>query len=160
MKTPASARKAVAKYRAAHLEECREMTRAWQKANPDKAAAATRDWLARNQDRLPFYARNDKQRNREWQLANPARVREKARRYQAKKRGATPTWLTAIQCAQIQEFYEIAEALEMQTGVRYHVDHIHALNGKNFCGLHVPWNLQVLPYDENIRKSNRLVECV
>jgi len=73
-----------------------------------------------------------------------------------KKLQATPNWLSAIQIAQIQEFYEISSALTTQTGVKHHVDHICPLLGKNVKGLHVPWNLQVIPAVENIRKSNRI----
>jgi hypothetical protein len=43
----------------------------------------------------------------------------------------------------------------MLTGVNHEVDHVHALRGENFSGLHVPWNLRVIPSSANARKSNK-----
>jgi hypothetical protein len=57
---------------------------------------------------------------------------------------------------EIKNFYWLARDLKSVTGEEYHVDHIVPINGKNVCGLHVPWNLQVLPADINMSKGNRI----
>lgn len=151
----------------------------WQKNNPVKVAARKKRYQDRHPERIKtqeqnYYAKNKKRINayaRQWQKENPAAVAEAYSRWRvshkpylrrkdsekrARKMNATPSWLTAIHRAQIQEMYDIAEARTVQTGVQHHVDHVHPLKGRNFAGLHVPWNLQVLTAAENIAKKNRV----
>ena len=75
-----------------------------------------------------------------------------------RNRKATPKWLTKEQKQQIVDTYELMRDCRAVTGEDYHVDHIVPLRGKNICGLHVPWNLQVLPAYVNINKSNNMCD--
>lgn len=58
--------------------------------------------------------------------------------------------------ATIEGFEEEIESIYRNRPDGYHVDHIIPLKGKNVCGLHVPWNLQYLTAEENIKKNNKL----
>ena len=71
---------------------------------------------------------------------------------------AKPKWLTDDHKWMIEEIYELRDLRSKLTGVVHHVDHIVPLRGQNCCGLHVPWNLQVIPAQENLSKSNSLKE--
>lgn len=115
-------------------ELCNQHKRNWVKNNPEKQAASSSKWAKNNRAKL-----NKKDADR-----------------RALELNAAPTWLTAIQKAQIQEMYDIAVARTVQTGISYEVDHIHPLRGNGFSGLHVPWNLQVISQHENRSKGNSL----
>jgi len=60
---------------------------------------------------------------------------------------ATPPWITAEQVSEMHEIYTTAPQ-------GTHVDHIVPLSSPIVCGLHVPWNLQVLTEKQNLIKSN------
>lgn len=85
---------------------------------------------------------------------------EKANALNAKKRAsklqATPKWLTKEQLKEIEFFYHVAAEFKSWTKVNLEVDHIVPLQGKEVCGLHVPWNLQILPRSINASKGNKL----
>jgi 5-methylcytosine-specific restriction endonuclease McrA len=58
----------------------------------------------------------------------------------------------------MRHLYLQAMELTKLTGERYVVDHIVPLISDEVCGLHVPWNLRVITQEENLRKSNKLLE--
>jgi len=78
---------------------------------------------------------------------------KKKRRYLAEKL-AQPDWLSPRQLIDIERVYEHMRDCTKVTGEPYHVNHITPLRGDTVCGLHVPWNLEVLPADVNIKLSN------
>lgn len=115
----------------------------------DEIAVYNRFWREVNKDRK-------RETDAAWRAANLSKINAYSNARRAAKLNATPPWLTAIQEAQIQEMYDVALACTVQTGIQHHVDHIHPLQGDGFTGLHVPWNLQVIPGTENLSKGCRL----
>lgn len=67
---------------------------------------------------------------------------------------AKPKWLTEEHEFFIEEIYSLRDLRTELTGVVHHVDHIVPLKGTDVCGLHVPWNLQVISAKDNLSKSN------
>lgn len=80
-------------------------------------------------------------------------ARESAKR--AARKLAAPSWLTDRHLGEIDSVYAEAARLSEETGIAHQVDHIVPIKGKNVCGLHVPWNLQILTQSENAKKGNR-----
>ena len=66
-----------------------------------------------------------------------------------------PKWLTDAQWEEIYGFYRLSQELTRSTGILHVVDHIWPLNGINCCGLHVPWNLQIITGAENVLKGSQ-----
>jgi len=71
------------------------------------------------------------------------------------KNRATPTWANR---EKIKQLYADCQLLTEMTGVPYSVDHIIPLKGKLVSGLHVEYNLQIIPLKENLAKHNKLIE--
>ena len=72
----------------------------------------------------------------------------------AAKLNATPSWLTKADRLDIAAMYERAATLTAQTGEKHEVDHVVPLRSGVVCGLHVPWNLEVIKAYKNRAKSN------
>lgn len=73
-------------------------------------------------------------------------------------KNATPKWVTAEHKLAMRQLYLEAMRLTKLTGERYVVDHIVPLINPTVCGLHVPWNLRVITQEENLKKSNKVLD--
>ena len=90
--------------------------------------------------------------------ANPDLYRELVNARRRRFRQATPKWLTAEHKLEIRMKYRLAIELSRRLGTPHAVDHIVPLQGEEVCGLHVPWNMEVITQEENLKKSNKLVD--
>lgn len=96
-----------------------------------------------------------KEHHKEYRQSNKAKVNAYVIQRLKHLRRATPSW---VDLREIETFYYEAWCKTKETGIPYHVDHIVPIRGRNVRGLHVPWNLQVIPAQENMRKGSRLLE--
>ena len=87
---------------------------------------------------------------------NPENYRVLCNARRRRHREATPSWLTPEQKQDIKQLYIEAQKITKLTGIRYEVDHIIPLINDSVCGLHVPWNLQVIPKTDNLKKANKI----
>jgi len=124
--------------------------KAWKQANKEYVKEVNRSYRANNVERV-------RATRSKWYQRNKAKQKAHARNREAIKLQRTPKWLTKEQLQQIEEFYVMVEDLQWLNDPSdpLQVDHIVPLQGKNVSGLHVPWNLQILPRSVNIAKGNK-----
>jgi len=143
----------------------REYDQQYHLENRDKRLADTKRWQSENPEKTIEYSiksrvangHNRVKRSRLWRKNNPDKRNAQCAKHRAHRIKATPPWLTDLHFQQMKIFYDAATRLTKEFGIAMHVDHIVPLNGKEICGLHVPWNLQVLPATDNLKKSNALM---
>ena len=120
---------------------------AYRQANKEKCTATIRQWREKNRALSNSYVRKAKAKNPAIVLANTVKRR-------LAKLHRTPFWLTTEDHWMIEQAYELAAVRAKLFGFSWHVDHVIPLQGKFVSGLHTPYNLQVIPGVENVRKSN------
>lgn len=81
-------------------------------------------------------------------------IRKANRRSQTLR--ATPRWYDEFDTFVISEAYRLCKLREHATGIKWEVDHIVPLQGKEVSGLHWHKNWRVVPQYVNRSKGNRL----
>lgn len=90
-----------------------------------------------------------------WAKNNPDKNTARSNNARAAKLERMLKWGKEHLKPEIDNWYRRAKLASLFMGVPYEVDHIEPLQGKDVCGLHVPWNLDLLTKKENTSKGNR-----
>lgn len=135
-----------------------DLVRHYARTSKDKISQRTSSYYAANKDRIKQRVQAYRKANRlrvasgqkRYRALNPHKRNALGAAYRAHRKQAMPPWANSCE---ILEFYEDARRLRI-TGVRWHVDHIVPLRHPLVCGLHVEYNLQLLPEQCNLSKGN------
>lgn len=142
----------------------------WEKENKEYRISQQLEYRAGRKEEKRVYNKNYRQEHTE-QIREYDRTRYQERKdyviagvsmRRGRTRQATPLWMNSYQKAAIAAVYSLARIHRDSSGADYHVDHVIPLVGVNLngehvvCGLHVPWNLQVVPQFMNDAKGNKV----
>ena len=144
--------------RQAHLPELAAKMRTRRAQEPaeiklgrlERAKVKQREWRAKN----PHHA-GAQAAKRVYKQNNTGKVNADTAKRRTAKMQRTPAWLTPDDFWMIEQAYEIAALRTKALGVQFHVDHVLPLQGQYVSGLHVPTNLQVMPWRDNVSKANK-----
>jgi len=151
-------------YQSRNKELIKQRTKDYYHTNKEHCLTRVKVWIENNKERRAEQKRAHAQRTdayikaryKEYYKENYPRMLAKRNKQHADKLLRTPKWLTEDDYWMIEQAYEIAALRTQLFDFSWHVDHVLPLRGKTVSGLHVPTNLQVIPWKENLRKGNRL----
>ena len=119
--------------------DCRQITKSsWNTTNKSRIKHVSAVWYEKN-------TLSARARYKAWRENNMGTVNARTAKRRALKLQATPTWSNSNLMVVI---YKRAKELGLV------VDHVIPLQNKVVCGLHVPFNLQLLTRSANATKGN------
>lgn len=128
---------------------------AYHRSEERRAKKAAADAI-RNASEASAISRREAQKARylRYKSEHPVEYRKVLNPRSYAQRIATPDWVYFFHREEMREIRLACRKLTRDTGVQHHVDHIVPIQHPLVCGLHVPWNLQILTAQDNIAKGN------
>jgi hypothetical protein len=126
------------------------LSKARRAENPEKTRQQSRNSYFKNLEA-------NRMRGRKWARDNPLKAQALCALRRSLTKRATPAWAKDLTLFAHEEALSLARLRTRIFGFTWHVDHSVPLNGRGFSGLHVWYNLQVIPAYLNFSKGNKLL---
>lgn len=125
----------------------RRRVKEYRKAGKRNSAKESKLYYAR-------YPEKGKARQAKYRKENPEKAKSIVTASRHSRRNRNVLWEKELTIFATKEASLLAQHREKLTGIKWHVDHVIPLKGKQVSGLHIWNNLQVIPAIENLRKTN------
>lgn len=142
-----------------HSGKCKECSKAASKAWAAKNKDRLKAWKEANKDKMRQYNRKAYEKKRLAETGKiPKRMGDPCYPFSDRAMERNPHLRTIFESLPdsmkqaCESVYHLRKRMDDETGQKFHVDHIVPIQGRNVSGLHVPWNLRVVPASVNNRK--------
>lgn len=164
-------RERLREYKEKNRELVNAQSRKWAMENRDKRNQIQKKYKLINKDKIRNYPSNSPEYYQKRKDLNPDQFREWSR--ESKRRNPEKViWNNMKRLEYIRQatiggdmfkdemlaIYREKFRMQREHGTEYHADHICPLRGKNVCGLHVPWNICIIPKRDNLIKGNKVFD--
>lgn len=166
-------RERLRKYKQENRDHVNKISREWCEQNRDKRKQIQKKYRMNNDEKIREMRRDPEYKEKMilWRMNNKLKPlsKDKKRKW-ARNNYHKIAWNNkmrreSIKLAtiggdmfkdEIMEIYKKCREITKETGIKHDTDHIAPIKNDNICGLNVPWNLRIVPFMENRKKSNKL----
>lgn len=141
----------------------------WNNKNPERRKEINRKWGKENYDPAKIDKVKALERYKKWRSANIDKAHANEKRYRERNPEVVkyaralrrsnirrPSWFGELDELVLKEAYVLSRLRAKATGFQWHVDHIVPIKGLTVSGLHSWSNIAVIPWKDNLAKSNKV----